>query len=49
MATPLEFESVPSTTICSVGPVHCTMVTAIDCRVPDMMAFNSSGLRKAAT
>ena len=38
-----------TTWICSAGPVHCVMVTAIACIVPEPMARSSCGLRKAAT
>ncbi len=38
-----------TTSTCMVGPVHCTIVTAIDCLPPDCTARSSSGLRNAAT
>jgi hypothetical protein len=38
-----------STCTCNTGPVHCTMVTAMDWVVPERMAVSRRGLRKAAT
>ena len=38
-----------TTWICSAGPVHCTIVTAIACVVPEPIACSSRGLRNAAT
>ena len=37
-----------TTCTCIAGPVHCTMVTAIDPVEPPRMAFSTRGLRNAA-
>ena len=37
-----------TTTTCSRGPVHCTMVTAIDCVISERIELRTFGLRNAA-
>ena len=39
----------PTTCTCSMGPVHCTMVTAIDWFAPERIALSTRAWRNAAT
>ena len=49
LAEPASLISVQGTTCtCMAGPVHCTMVTAIDPVEPPRMAFKTCWLRKAS-